>query len=353
MEAIARLSASDRRELFAAVASDPKGALPRPVAVEIIEKDAWVCFALQRVFKLSQLRGTGNEPSIVFKGGTSLSKAYALIRRFSEDIDLTIDPALFGVTLAASTASKNQHRKQLEAANAGCDAFVSGPLCKALDGDISSILGESGWVTPAPGDPSTLLFAYPGPSRRSYGYVPPTVRLEFGARSEREPSVVRPIVAYAAQARPDAGLGSAFEVPVLAVERTFWEKATILHAENSRARKPGDGPAHKWARYSRHVSDLATMAAADVATAAIANEELLRRVCDCKEARFHAAYVNYGEIGLANIEVMPRGPLAVALAADYAAMRGMFFEDPPPWDEVMERISALETRIHGVTRRTT
>lgn len=344
MEAIARLSKTDRRDLFASVAADPGSALPRPVTVEIIEKDAWVCFVLERLFRLPLLRGEGREPGIVFKGGTSLSKAFALIRRFSEDVDLTLDPALFGVTLAPLGASRSQQDKHTKAARSGCDSFVSGPLRLALDADFSSVLGSGGWILPVAKDKSALTFAYPRVSGGG-GYLLEAVQLEFGARSEREPCSLRPVLAYAAQARPDAGIGAAFEIPVLAAERTFWEKATLLHAENALARLPEDRHP-TWERYSRHASDLATMADTEIVRSTIVDEPLLRRVCDCKQGRYREPHVNYRNIHRANIEIVPRGALAGALAKDYVGMRSMFFDDPPPWDEVIGRLDALETRIH-------
>lgn len=343
MEAIARLSGADRRALFAAVASQPGSALPRPVSVEIIEKDAWVCFVLKRLFSLPLLRGEGPDPGIVFKGGTSLSKAFGLIRRFSEDVDLTLDSAFFGVKLAPVDASRSQQDKQTKAARAGCDGFVSGPLRAALDEDVASVLGGGDWVLPATDDKSTLSFAYPRVGEGG-GYLLPTVQLEFGARSEREPWSRRPVIAYAAQARPNAQLGVAFEIPVLAAERTFWEKATLLHAENALARMPNDRHP-TWKRFSRHASDLAAMADTEIVRSAIVDEPLLRRVCDCKQGRFRESHVDYRSIHRANIEIVPRGALAAALAADYVGMRSMFFEDPPPWDEVVGRLGALEARI--------
>jgi hypothetical protein len=343
VEAIARLNAADRRALFEAVALHPGSALPRALPVEIIEKDAWVCFVLERLFRLPLLLGEGREPTIVFKGGTSLSKAFALIRRFSEDVDLTLDPALFGERLAPFDASRSQQEKQTKAARAGCDDFVSGPLREALDADVSSVLGARDWVLPTD-DRSKLSFAYPRVGTGG-GYLVPTVQLEFGARSEREPWSLRPVVAYAAQARPNAGLGAAFEIPVLAAERTFWEKATLLHAENALARTPPDRHP-PWTRFSRHASDLAAMADTEIVQNAIADESLLRRVCDCKQGRFRENYVDYRDVHRANIEIVPRGALAGALASDYVGMQSMFFEDPPPWDDVIDRLGALEARIH-------
>lgn len=347
MEVIATWSAADRRSLFTSVASDPRGVLPRPVAVEVVEKDAWVCFALQRIFRLYPPAPTTGEPAIVFKGGTSLSKAFGLIHRFSEDIDLTIDPAIFGGRHPAPGASRSEAERHLTALGQRCDEFVSGELRDALERDFASHLGGSGWLIPDPEDRSTLLFAYPTPSGAATGYVAPTVRLEFGARSDREPWSVRSIVAYAAQARPEAELGGPFDVPVLTAERTFWEKATILHAENARARRSDSNAGSVRVRNSRHVSDLAAMASSVVAASAIADEPLLRRVCECKQSRFRTSHVVYATIRRRTIEITPRGRLEAALSTDYAAMKSMFFDEPPTWASVLQQFAELETRIRA------
>lgn len=136
-------------------------------------------------------------------------------------------------------------------------------------------------------------------------------------------------------------------MPVLTAERTFWEKATILHAENARARKADTQAGAVRVRNSRHVSDLAAMAASVVAANAIADEPLLRRVCDCKQSRFRTSNVDYAAIRRGTIEITPRGRLETALSTDYAAMRSMFFDEPPTWADVLQQIAELETRIRA------
>jgi hypothetical protein len=349
VDSLTHLTPSERRELFESVAAAPAKALPRPVPIEVIEKDAWVCFALRRLFGLPMLRRDAGEPAVVFKGGTSLSKGYGLIHRFSEDVDLTLDPALFGVVLATpgSSLSKSAQKRQMESAVAGCEAFVGGSLLHALEGDLASVLGPGPWVTVDPMDRGTLLFAYPGTGLGTAAYILPRVRLEFGVRSEREPWESRPIQSYAAQARPDAGLDAAFLLPILKVERTIWEKATLLHAENARARIDSKS-LRGFERQSRHASDLSVMSPTEAVSRAISDTQLLRRVCACKQARFPASHVDYDAVDPSTIEIVPRERLEPALARDYEAMTSMFFEDPPPWESVLAELRALEARVRAV-----
>lgn len=136
-------------------------------------------------------------------------------------------------------------------------------------------------------------------------------------------------------------------MPVLTAERTFWEKATILHAENARTRKADAQAGAVRVRNSRHVSDLAAMASSEVAANAIADEPLLRRVCDCKQSRSRTSNVDDAAFRRGTIEITARGRLETALSTDYAAMRSMFSDEPPTWADVLQQIAELETRIRA------
>ena len=347
MSVVARMSMEDRHGLFGSVANDPSGVLPRPIALPIVEKDAWVCFLLERLYRIPGFAPTATNAPVLFKGGTSLSKAFRLIERFSEDVDVTLDPALFGMSHATPPGeSSSARRRRLDAINAACSAFVCGNLQSALARDLSDILGVENpiVVDPDDSDRQTLRFLYPGSASSSATYVLPYVKLEFGARSDREPWELRPIRSWAAQARPEAGLDPAFDVPVLRAERTFWEKATILHAENTRARS-GKPPPKAWTRLSRHAYDLASMEGAPVANDALNDGELLRRVCECKQERFPSGHVNYLAVDPTSIEIVPRGALLLPLESDYERMSIMFFGEPPPWANVMAGLESLERRV--------
>ena len=222
MDKLARIPALDRRDLFAEVAAT-LGIRPT-----IIEKDFWVCFVLRMLFVESSFKG-----SLVFKGGTSLSKVYGLIERFSEDIDLVLDWKLIGFggglkDPMRSFDSKTQQDKFNKGINRIAAVYIDETLCPHLD-DLARRAAFS------------------------EAYIRPEVRLEIGPLAAWAPSAAYTIRPYAFDVFPDIFENPACPVVAIAAERTFWEKATILHQE-----------AHRQTvipkRYSWHYYDLYKLA---------------------------------------------------------------------------------------------
>jgi hypothetical protein len=239
MDAIAKAAAEERSLLFRRAET----LLPGGIQPAIVEKDFWVCWTLRRVFEVIQFR-----PHLIFKGGTSLSKVYRAIDRFSEDVDLSLsrrdlgfaddhDPEQPGI-------SRKEAKRRLDALVETCKATVRDKLVPEMRRDLASVLGSRGWsVELDADDPQTVLFAYPATEvSGATPYVRPVIRLEMGARSDDWPAVDAEITPYAAEVLPDVFSIRTCRVRTLAAERTFWEKATLLHAEYHRpADKPSRG----------------------------------------------------------------------------------------------------------------
>lgn len=218
MNRVARLSAGERRDLFQETGAR-RGMIPA-----IVEKDFWVCWVLKRLFEDPELRGR-----MVFKGGTTLSKVYGLIDRFSEDIDLVLDWRLlgYGAALDEEPATSTQRDKFNKAMNAKAAAYIGGPLLERLAVTLAGV----GAAVDAD-DAHTVNITYPAVFREEY--LRPEVRLEIGPLASWVPSAEREIRPYAADSFP-----AVFDEPVCTVvaidaERTFWEKATILHQQAHR-----------------------------------------------------------------------------------------------------------------------
>jgi len=163
-----------------------------------VEKDFWVCWTLRELFTLP-----GMGAHLTFKGGTSLSKAWKLIERFSEDIDLIVDKELlgFGSDAAPDRAPSNKQRKaRIETLMDACRTWVKGTLQPALAARIAEALGPYGWkleVDPDAADSQCLLLHYPSVFRpEAAGYVPPQVKIELGARSDDWPHEEKTITPY-------------------------------------------------------------------------------------------------------------------------------------------------------------
>ena len=331
---LATESEGTRRDAFI-IAGEKRGLLPL-----VMEKDFWVCWTLERLFSLP----TFGE-HLLFKGGTSLSKVYGIIQRFSEDIDLSLSRSALGKGLAdpEQAVSNSQRKLRSEALVAAFQETVTDRLLPALCASITDQLGEEGWtLTQDTADPGTLHFAYPRATNGELTYIRPEVRIELGGRSDDWPAEERTVTAYVAEELPQITPG-AISVRALAARRTFWEKATILHAEYYRplGKAPGE-------RLSRHYSDLAQMADTEVETQALADLPLLTRVRQHKAAFYTAPWASYETALPGTLRLIPHPERLAQLCADYRGMSAMFFGPSLTFDAMMEKIAALEEHINAL-----
>jgi hypothetical protein len=310
-----------------------------------VEKDFWVCWTLRELFTIFGIGG-----HLTFKGGTSLSKAWKLIERFSEDIDLIVDKEVlgFGGDAAPDKApSKKQRKVRLEALMESCRQWVQGTLQPALAARITSALGPDGWkleVDPDVADGQCLLFYYPSVlTANAAGYVPPQVKIELGARSDDWPNEQKPIQPYVIEHFPDFDADGVFPVRVLAAERTFWEKACLLHEETFR---PADKP--RKLRMARHYYDLWCLLRAGIGESALANTALFARVAEHREIFFRYSWVDYSTHKSGTFRLVPPASHLSAWQADYHNMRGpMFFGQTPPFDEILYLVSEFEKAFNA------
>lgn len=346
MEQFARLPDTEKQDIL------QESANRRGIREIIIEKDFWVCWTLGRLYALPEL-----SDHITFKGGTSLSKAYGLIERFSEDIDLTIGRSAPHICDTKNPMEPDISRKEREqriaAVKSAAQCFVTDVAMPLLNAAFAKSLetGE-GWTLTLDEDDSdnqTLLFHYPAvfdyggfgnafsDGFQKSGYIKPAVKLEFGARGEIEPHESKDIEPYVAEDFPDFFEHPTVSVATLAAERTFWEKATILHAlhHGSKLRD----------RMSRHYYDTFVMAEKGVADMALNQPELLQQVVQNKSLMFRDNKASYGTATMAELKLTPTDDMLPVLKKDYAAMQEMFMSDVPDFEVVMQRLKNLEEQI--------
>ena len=310
-----------------------------------VEKDLWVCWTLRELFALP---GVGEH--LTFKGGTSLSKAWKLIQRFSEDIDIIVDKEVlgFGGDAAPDRAPSNKQRKvRLENLMESCRLWVQGTLQPALAERLRNALGETGWtleVDPDIPDGQCLLFHYPSVfPAGSAGYVRPIVKIELGARSDDWPHESKSILSYVIELFPALDPDAAFPVRVLAAERTFWEKACLLHEETFR---PADKP--RKIRMARHYYDLWCLLQAGVGEQALAQKALFQRVAEHRELFFRFSWVDYTTHKPGTFRLVPPAAHRANWKSDYQAMLGpMFFGDTPTFDEMMAAAAEFEKTFNA------
>lgn len=290
---------------------------------------------------------------MIFKGGTSLSKGFGLIDRFSEDVDLAFDREGLGFVGGrdpeANGLSNKKRKALIEELTATAIAYIQGDFLAETTSRLQALLTHEPWsLEPDPNDRQTLLFAYP-PSLDSiaYGdtaYIPPSVRLELGARSDHSPAVVRSVTSMATEEFSDAADLAPVDVPMLAAERTFWEKVTLLHAEAWRERSRADARA-----MSRHLYDVKRLAESDYGDKAINDDALLERVVAHKLLYFSSPQSRYDLCVRGSLRLLPLEPEALKrLELDYRDMQVMFLAEPPPFGELIGGLRKLEATLNRI-----
>ena len=315
-----------------------QAALRQNVSAVVMEKDFWVCWLLGILFN-SEFAA-----NIVFKGGTSLSKVFGVIERFSEDIDLSLSPEF--LKLPGAGTSRNQANKWMKKAEAACGDAIQNQIKEAMEDAVGDVLGknEQSWLEFLI-DPNTrspvLLFHYPSLQPDGFEYLKRSVKMEFGSLTDQQPIGRHPVRPWIADAFADAFVDWQCEVIALEIERTFWEKATILHSEYHR-------PAGKATpeRFSRHYADTASLAQHHKARAAIDQHELRNRVVAWKSRFFGSTWASYEKAKPGSFRLVPPAERQPALRRDYQAMRDMYLTEPVTFDNILGTLSDLENHIN-------
>lgn len=315
-----------------------QAAVRRNISPVVLEKDFWVCWLLGVLFE-SEFAG-----SLVFKGGTSLSKVFGVIERFSEDIDLSLSPTF--LQLPEAGTSRNQANKWMTKAEATCGAAVQNKIGPSMEAVVEGVLGkgERAWfefLTEPNTNSPVLLFHYPSSQAAGFEYLSRSVKLEFGSLTDQQPVGRHPIRPWVAEVLPDAFPDWRCEVVALEMERTFWEKATILHTEYHR---PTDKPTPD--RFSRHYADTASLAKHPAAKSALDRHDIRNRVVEWKRQFFGSSWANYENAKPGTFRLVPPAERLPSLQRDYQAMRDMYLTEPSSFDEILAILSDLEDRIN-------
>lgn len=281
----------------------------------------------------------------MFKGGTSLSKVFNVIGRFSEDIDLSLSPDF--LELPEPGNSRAQADKWMKNAESVCATAVEKQIQTVLEAAAAAVLGAGTrrwfeFLRDEATNSLILLFHYPGVAPAGLGYLVRAVKLEFGSLTDQRPvgrhSVTPWIVEELRGAFPDWEC----EVVALELERTFWEKATILHAEYHR---PADRRTPD--RFSRHYADTAALAGHSSVDRAINDSKLRDRVVSWKGRFFGSSWARYDLAGPGTFRLVPPAERLAVLRADYQAMRVMYLAEPPSFDEVIDTLGRMEIQLNS------
>ena len=304
---------------------------------QAVEKDLWVTTILQLVFSLPFA------DSMIFKGGTSLSKVYGKIERFSEDIDLAIDRTYFGL-------EGDLTKKQLKKLRKQSSTFVRDTFLKELQEafiqygltELSAIAEPDGEGDTTYPEPRKIFIEYPSLFRESLDYIKPRVMLEIGSRSLIEPTTSVQVKSLVETVFPDVCTASVNPfISTAVIEKTFLEKAFLLHeifttdAGNYANRK------------SRHLYDLEKMMDESFAEPTIHNDELWEAISHHRQVFTSLKDVDYAPDVRKRIVLVPPTDCMKEWREDYEAMRStMVFGSSLTFDELIERLHILEERFH-------
>jgi hypothetical protein len=311
----------------------------------MVEKDFWVSWMLAVLFTHPEFSGR-----LVFKGGTSLSKVFGVIERFSEDIDLSVSPALLGISEEAveHADSRNQRTERMHELEEACIECVRASFLPELERFACEALGPrpdgAAWMdfkVDATTNSPVILFHYVSNEPSGFEYLGRFVKMEFGSLTDQRPVGTHSIRPWVAEEFPKQLEDFQCELVALELERTFWEKATILHAEYHR------NPATPIRdRFSRHYSDMAELARHSIFESALARDDLRQRVADWKSRFFPATWARYDLAKPGTFRLAPPEFRLAELKRDYQAMKDMFLTTPPPFEDILEAVCNLERRIN-------
>jgi hypothetical protein len=344
-EAYRRITAApepDRRDLFVSAA--------RRVGIteQNAEKDFWVCWTLDALFH----GRPPDAPRLLFKGGTSLSKAFGLINRFSEDIAITVFRQDLGEPISIEDLERlcgKKRNAKLDEILDACRQYLKDGLQPELDRRLAEAVGG----TPARGiavrfddadpDGQTLLVRYPTVLAPD-GYVRAEVRIECGAKSALDPHVSASVRPYVADELPAIDLAVS-DVTTIQPTRTFWDKVVIVHGLRAWFDRRGE-LRQEGQRISRHYYDLHALSASGLGEQAIADRLLGAECVRHAQMFFGRPDYNLPAAVPGTYRLTPTGSMVDALRRDYQAMVGMIIGTAPDFDAILASVAMLEDQLN-------
>ena len=304
----------------------------------ITEKDLYVSYILDYLFARSEFKNY-----FEFKGGTSLSKGYGLINRFSEDIDVVLKSEVIGENLEEiiHLESKSQKEKMAEKLNTKAIEFYKNKLIPSIMNDLKK---ETNIPFKERLEEKELAIYLEYPTNHSDSYIPNAVKLEIGPLAAWTPCESITLSSFIAQKYPNLFDKPVFPVLITRPVRTFWEKAVIMHQEAHRV--DGKVPRH----YSRHYYDLYKMYSSFVKQEAFDSLDLLEEVRRFTMTFYNRGWAKFEDAVPGSFMLYPNEKSLSALKADYNDMNNMMYGEIPYFEEVLSTIKKLEDEINGLKK---
>ncbi len=301
---------------------------------QAIEKDAWVTLMLRMLFT-SEIKDV-----LVFKGGTSLSKAYKLIERFSEDIDLAINRTHIGFE---GELTKGQIRKLRRKSH----DFVSNEMVNILKSQLDEYEIERNLykinvenIKISDQDPEIIQVSYKSVFQE-IAYLPQRVLIEIGARSLIEPSEEKTIQSIIKENYPDTEFSETeFNVKTVIPEKTFLEKLLLMHEEFQKNKEKV-----RYQRMSRHLYDIGQIINTEYGKRAIENSELFNEIIEHRKKFTPIKVVDYEVLTIENLKITPRNEFFELYKKDYKEMQeSMIYGKSLDFEKLIELVKQIEKK---------
>lgn len=308
-----------------------------------IEKDWWVTVTLKALFQ------TDCRDFLIFKGGTSLSKGFNIIERFSEDIDLSISHSFFGI--------KNTSKSQREKLRKMARAYIHNTLSSQFDArlkemgvsgysieNVSQIQDKNGEWNPIDSDkdPTVILLHYPSIIEDTINYIPPRVKIEISCLSMDEPTETRHISSFIGNSFESEDTDAESLVRTVVPTRTFLEKLFLL-AEEFQKEKP------RSVRMSRHLYDLEKLMDTKYGEEALSNRKLYDAIVEHRKTYYALKYINYDLHTPSTVNFMIPESAIQAWEDDYANMRRFFiYGKSLEFGALIQKMIELQERVRAM-----
>lgn len=332
MTAWTKLSVDERLTILSNIAEE-KG-----IVENAVEKDYWVSMVLRSVFSSSY------SDNLVFKGGTSLSKGWSLIDRFSEDIDLAIDRKYLGFEENLNKSQRTKLRKESK-------KFVESQLSKDIEknlmeyglGDDCKVIVPENPISDL--DPVVLFVEYNSVLNQKVNYIPEKVKIEISCRSLIEPFEKIAMRSMIEDAYPEEDFSMQnVNVPTVLPGRTFLEKIFLLHEEFNR-----EGGCSHVDRLTRHMYDITKMMDKDFAIDAMNNSKMYNDIVEHRKSFTAWSGLDYNTHAPQTISFVPPSKVESVLRNDYEQMKyGFIYKDAPDYDILIEKLTELQQRFRSL-----
>ena len=332
------LDAEERREILETLATD----LGRKA--NVLEKDVWVCWALEAMFSIP------SHLPMAFKGGTSLSKVFNAISRFSEDIDITVDYRALAKRSNddfepfAANQTNNQIRKFSDRLKTTLKDYAATTVLPHIQSKVDLLPYADDMTIEHSEDGEQILIYYTSVVTDQDEYLRSRILIELGGRNIIDPNAIHTVTPDIALLLQDQPLVFPSAKPiVLAPERTFWEKATLIHAECNRGSIKASSE-----RMSRHWMDLHLLKESAIGQSALAQTDLLHDVIKHKQCFFRSGFANYDQCLNKGFKLIPPSTQLAKLQEDYRAMQIMIYGDIPLFEDIVTSLKELEAILNAL-----